>query len=72
MQFGEQLGPDRYLQVAYEDLVEKPLEVLDKVAVFFIITIIMTITIIIIIIIILYLTSSFNTLVLPCMNRLIS
>merc|ERR1712107_667731 len=28
---GEQLGPDRYLQVAYEDLVEKPLEVLSKV-----------------------------------------
>ena len=28
MQVGEQLGPDRYLQVAYEDLVEKPLEVL--------------------------------------------
>ena len=52
MQVGEQLGPDRYLQVAYEDLVEKPLEVLDKVTVFFIIIIITTITIIIIIIII--------------------
>ena len=37
MQVGEQLGPDRYLQVAYEDLVEKPLEVLDKVAVLVII-----------------------------------
>ena len=52
MQVGEQLGPDRYLRVAYEALVEKPLEVLDKVAVFFLIVIITTITIIIIIIII--------------------
>ena len=51
MQVGEQLGPDRYLQVAYEDLVEKPLAVLDKVAVFFIIIINTTITTIIIIII---------------------
>ena len=52
MQVGEQLGPDRYLQVAYEDLVEKPLEVLDKVTILLcIIIIITTITIIIIIII---------------------
>lgn len=34
LKVGEQLGPDRYLQVAYEDLVEKPLEVLDKVTTF--------------------------------------
>jgi len=34
LQVGEELGPDRYLRVAYEELVEKPLEVLDRIAAF--------------------------------------
>ena len=32
LQVGEELGPGRYLKVTYEELVEKPLEVLDCVA----------------------------------------
>ena len=34
LQVGEELGPGRYLRVTYEELVEKPLEVLDRIAAF--------------------------------------
>ena len=34
LQVGEELGPDRYLRIAYEELVERPVEVLDRIAAF--------------------------------------
>jgi len=34
LQVGEELGPGRYLRVAYEELVERPVEVLDRIAAF--------------------------------------
>jgi len=34
MAVGEQLGPNRYIRIAYEDLVERPMEILEKVGEF--------------------------------------
>ena len=34
LQVGEELGPDRYLRVAYEELAERPVEVLERIAAF--------------------------------------
>ena len=31
MAIGEQLGPNRYLRIAYEDLVNRPMDILEKV-----------------------------------------